>query len=137
MPLPRLVLHLLGAGSEDLATAIAPRSELHVIAIATVNSVRLGAKLLINQRNAALIAEEACLMPVLILVGEVLGVNSNYLVATLASVGKDILIALDAIGMIIAEDIALPSEGFIALPAAEVGGVPILGHGFRVLPTEN
>lgn len=66
-----------------------------------------------------------------------LGVNSNYLVATLASVGKDILIALDAIGMVITENVPLPSEGFIALPATEVGGVPILGHGFRVFSTEN
>lgn len=68
MPLPCLVLHLLGASAEDFATSIATGCELGVVAVAAVDFVELGAELLVYQRHAALGAEEASLMPMLILV---------------------------------------------------------------------
>lgn len=49
VPLLRLVLHLLGSSTEDLATAIAPACELCVVAVAAVDLVELGAELLVHQ----------------------------------------------------------------------------------------
>lgn len=68
VPLACLVLHLLCAGSEDLAAAVAAGGELGVIAVAAVDLVRLGAELLVHQGHAALVAQEAGLVPVLVLV---------------------------------------------------------------------
>lgn len=69
-----IILHLL-TSSEDLATTIAPRGKLLIVAIATVNSIRLRTKLLIHQRNATFIAEEACFVPVFVLIREILQIN--------------------------------------------------------------
>ena len=41
VPLPRLVLHLLHPGLEDLAAAVAPGGELGIVAWSTVNPVSL------------------------------------------------------------------------------------------------
>ncbi len=57
---------------EDVSAAVAPGGELGVVAAAAVDPVRLGAELLVHQGRAALVAQEACLVPVLLLVGEVL-----------------------------------------------------------------
>lgn len=54
--------------TEDLAAAIAPACELSVVAVAAVDLVELGAELLVHQRHAALGAEEASLVPVLVFV---------------------------------------------------------------------
>lgn len=61
--------------TEDLSAAIAARSELRVVAVAAVNLVELGAELLVYQRDAALGAQEARLMPVLVFVRQILGNN--------------------------------------------------------------
>ena len=58
--------------AEDLAAAVAARGELGVIAGAAVDVLRLGAELLVHQRHPALVAQEACLVPVLVLVAQVL-----------------------------------------------------------------
>lgn len=66
-----------------------------------------------------------------------LGVNSNDLVALLAAVGEDALVALDAVGVVIAQHVALTCQRLVALPAAEVPRVPVLVHGLGVLAAEN
>jgi hypothetical protein len=77
MPLTVLVFHLLRASTEHFAASVASGCELRVVTVATVNLIGLRAKLLVNQRDTTHIAEEASLMPVLVFVAQILGVNSN------------------------------------------------------------
>ena len=72
VPLTGLVLHLLHAGSEDVAAAVAPRGELSIVTRAAVDAVRLRPELLVHQRSAAFGTDEAGLVPVLLFVGQVL-----------------------------------------------------------------
>ena len=65
-----------------------------------------------------------------------LGVRPDPLVALLAGVGEEIIVALDAVRMIVAEDVALARQRIITIPAAEVAAVPILIHGFCKLAAE-
>lgn len=48
VPLPSLVLHLLGTSPEDFAATIAPGGELLVVAFSAVNAIRSGTELLID-----------------------------------------------------------------------------------------
>jgi len=73
----------------------------------------------------------------LLLVGQILGVDSDGLGALVAGVGEYLLVTSHAIGMFIAEDVSLTGQGVITLPTAEVSRVPILIHGFSVFPTED
>lgn len=66
-----------------------------------------------------------------------LGIDSNDLVALFASIGEHIFVALNAVWMVIAQYISLAGEALVALPAAEMAGMPVLGHCLRVLATEN
>lgn len=66
-----------------------------------------------------------------------LGVDSNDLAAILAGVGEHRLVALDAVRVVILEDVALAGQAVIALPAAEVARMPVFGHRLRVFSTEN
>ena len=66
-----------------------------------------------------------------------LGIDADDAAAVVARVGEDGLVALDAVGMLVAQDVALARQRFIALPAAEVSQVPIFRHGLGVLATEN
>lgn len=66
-----------------------------------------------------------------------LGIDADDFVAFLAAVGEDALVALDAVGMLVAQDITLARERLVALPTAEVTAVPILVHCLGVLATEN
>jgi len=79
----------------------------------------------------ALGAQEALLVPMLVLVRQVLGINADELVAVIAGVGEDALVTFGAVGMVVLEHIALASETLIALPAAEVLRVPLLIHRLR------
>lgn len=137
VPLSRLVLHLLGSSPEYLAAAITAASELRIVAVAAVDLVKLGAELLVHQRDAALGAEETGLVPMLVFVRQVLRVDTDGLVALLASISEDTLVALDAVRVFVTEYIALPGEGFVTLPAAEVAAVPVLVHRLGVFATEN
>ena len=58
-------LHLLHAGLERLITLIAARRELAIITVTTVDTLGLRSERLVHQGNPTLIAEEACLVPVL------------------------------------------------------------------------
>lgn len=66
-----------------------------------------------------------------------LRVDADGLVALFAAVGEDAFVALDAVRVLIAEDIALAGERLVALPAAEVAAVPVLVHRLGVFATEN
>ena len=66
-----------------------------------------------------------------------LGVDADGTVAIVARVGEQRFVALDAVGMLITQDVTLARQRLVALPAAEVSQMPILGHGLRVLTAKN
>lgn len=66
-----------------------------------------------------------------------LRVNSDDFIALLAVIGKHILVAANAIGMIVPKHVALAGQGVVTVPAAEVIVVPVLGHCLRVFTAEN
>ena len=105
VPLPRLVLHLLHAGLEDVPAAVAPGGKLSIVARSAVDTVSLGAELFVYEAAATLVTEEAGLVPVLLLVGKILRVNPNDLAALITGVGEDVLVTLDAVRMVISQDI--------------------------------
>lgn len=72
-------IKILHTGTEDLAASIATASELGVIAVATVDLVHLATELFVHQGHSAPVAEEAGLMPVLILVRQILKITSIYI----------------------------------------------------------
>ena len=47
---------------------------------------------------------------------------------------EETLIAVDAVGVVVPEDVPVASEVEVALVAGEVAVVPVLVHGFGVLP---
>lgn len=57
--------------------------------------------------------------------------------ALLAAIGEYALVALDAVGMLVSQDISLTRQRLVALPAAEVAAMPVLVHRLSVLATEN
>ena len=56
----------------------------------------------------------------LLLVAQVLGVDANDLAALVAIVGEHVLVALDAVGVVIPEDVPVPSQAVIAVVAEHV-----------------
>lgn len=72
VPLATLVLHFLGSGPEDFSASVATSSVHGVVARPAKDLLSLGAELLVDQRHPALVAKEACLVPVTILVRQVL-----------------------------------------------------------------
>ena len=56
-------------------------------------------------------------MPMFFLVRQVLGVNADDLAAFVAVVGEHVLVALDAVGVVIPEDVPVPSQAVIAVVA--------------------
>jgi len=115
VPLPCLVLHLLHAGLEHVTASIAPGGELGIVARAAVDTVGLGAELLVHQGGSALAALEAGLVPVLLLVGQILAVNANHLAALVAVVGKDILVTFDTERMVVSQNVSVTSQTVITM----------------------
>jgi len=72
VPLTRLVLHLLHTCSEDISASVASGGELSVVAGAAIYSVGFGAELFVHQRRPAFGADEARLVPMLLLVRQIL-----------------------------------------------------------------
>ena len=62
-----------------------------------------------------------------------LRVGADGRLALLAGVGEEVLVALDAVGVFLAQDVAVSGQREVAVEAAEVTTVPILLHRFRVL----
>jgi hypothetical protein len=101
VPLSAFVFHLFGSCAEDFSTSVAACGESGVVAVCTIDLLVLGAKGLVDQRYSALVAKEASLVPVLLLVWQILGVDSDSFAAFFALVGKDLLVATDTIGMVV------------------------------------
>lgn len=59
-------------GPEDFTTSVTPSCVHRVVARSAENLISLGAKLLVDQRQAALVAQETGLVPVAILVRQIL-----------------------------------------------------------------
>ena len=151
MPLSCLVFHFLHPCLEDVSAGVAPSRELSVIAGATVYPVSFGAELLVNQAGPALAALEAALVPVLLLVGKILqqscqgrfkvawspylAVNSNDFPAFVAVVGEDALVAANAVGMILSEDIPVASQTVVTVVTEQdlVLQLPVLAVRHAVL----
>lgn len=76
-------------------------------------------------------------MPVLILVGQVLGVSSDFGFAFLTSVGKQVLVALDAVRVLLTQDVAVTCQRLLAVPAHKMLLMEVLLHGFGVFTTED
>lgn len=107
MPLTCFVFHFLSASTEDFSAAIAATSELGIVAVAAVDLVYLATELFIYQGHPAFVAEETRFMPVLVLVRQILGVNTDKFVTLLTSVSKYTLVALDAVRVFVSQDISL------------------------------
>lgn len=133
VPLLALVLKLLHTGLEDVGAAIAAGSEVVVVAVGAVQLVVTGRERLVHQRVGAVDALEAFLMPVLVLVRQVLGVGSNGCLAVFTAVSEQVLVALDAVGVFLAQDVAVTCQVEVTVPATEVPAMPVLVHGFGIL----
>lgn len=72
-----------------------------IVAFAAVESVVLGAERLVHERYLAHVTEKALLVPVLVLVGQVLRVGADLFAAFFARVGEQLLVALDAVRMLV------------------------------------
>ena len=59
-------------------------------------------------------------MPVLLFVAQVLGVDADDLAALVTVVGEHVLVALDAVGVVIPQDVPVPGEAVIAVMAEHV-----------------
>lgn len=120
------VLHLFHAWLEDLGAFVTPRGESLIVALGTVKSLILGAERLIDERYLADVAEEALLVPVLVLVGEVFRIGAYFLIALFARVGEQRLVALYTIRVLLFEDVARARQRLVAVEAIEVLRVKVL-----------
>jgi len=59
-------------------------------------------------------------VPVLLLVAQVLGVDADNLTALVAVVGEHVLVALDAVGVVVPQDVPVPGQAVIAVMAEHV-----------------
>lgn len=131
-----LVLHLLHARLEYLSALVAARRERLVVAFAAVEGVILAAERLVDQRQLAHVAEEALFVPVSVLVRKVLGVSSDLLLAFLAAVSEQLFVALDTVRVFVLQYVSRTGQGGLAVPTAEMVGMKVLIHAFRVLAVE-
>jgi len=115
VPLPGLVLHLLHSCFENISTPVTPGGELCIVARTAVDSVSLGAELLVHQAGPALVAQEAGLVPVLLLVRQILGVNPDNFTTFIAIVCKHIFITFYTVRMVVSQDIPVASQAIIAV----------------------
>ena len=60
-------------------------------------------------------------------------VGADGRLALLAGVGEEVFVALDAVGVFLAQDVAVSRQREVAVEAAEVTTVPVLLHRLRVL----
>lgn len=137
MKLLSLIFHLFHTWFKDLCAFIASRSKRLIITFPTIQGFILRAERLVYKRQLAHVTEEALLMPMLVLVGEVLGVGADLGLALLAAVGKQLLVAGDAVRLLVLEDVATASQRFIAVVTAEVISVKVLIHCSGILAVED
>ena len=72
-----------------------------------------------------------------VLVAHVLALQPDPFAAALAVVGEVGLVAGQAAGLLVRQHVALAGEDGVAVPAAEVGAVPVLAQGVRELAGED
>merc|ERR1739838_93546 len=117
VPLAGLVFHFLHTCFKNIPTAITTSCELSIIARSAVDSVSFGSKLLVNKTGPALVAQEASFMPMLLLVGEVLGVNPNNFAAFIAVICKYVFITFNAVWVVIPQDVPVTGKAVVAMMA--------------------
>lgn len=93
------------------------------VAVRAEQLVPFGGERLVHQRVLAPRAEETSLMPVSVLIGQILAVAADRLLAFLASAGIEDLKAGHAVGAVLSQDILLAKERFFTMVA-----VKALGH---------
>lgn len=69
---------MLRTSTEDLAASIATAGELGIVTVAAIDLVQLATELFVHQGYSAPVAEEAGLMPVLILIRQILKTTLNH-----------------------------------------------------------
>jgi len=117
VPLPGLVFHLLHPCFKHVSTAVTSGGKLGIVAGPAVDSVSLRPELLIHQAGPALVAEEAGLVPVLLLVRQILGVNPDNFPTFITIVCKHIFITFYTVRVVISQDIPVPSQAVITVVA--------------------
>jgi len=103
-------LVLLHTSSKDVGAGVAAQCEVVVMAIRAVGLLVLRGERLVDQGDLAVGALEAVLVPVLVLVRQILEVGADDLLAFLAPVGEQLLVALDAERLLVAQNVAEPGE---------------------------
>lgn len=136
VPLLTHVFVLLHTSTKYMSALVASCSKIVVVAISTVELVVCCCKWLVNQRSLAVRAFEALLVPMCIFVRQIFGVCSNDSLAFLTGVSKKVLVALDAVGMFIPQNVPMASEIKVTVEAGKVTAVPILVHGLGVFSRE-
>ena len=137
VPLVVLVFDLLGAGEEGVAAALAPGGLVLLQAGGAEEAPGGGSERLVEESQGALGAVETRLVPVEIFVVHVPGLQAYQLPAGLTLAGEVVLVAGDAGGPEVGEDVLLAGELGVAVPAGEVVVVPVPAHGPGVAPGEN
>jgi len=122
MPLLALVLKLLHSSLEESSAPVTPGGEVVVMAVRAVEALVLEGEWSIHQRALTVATLEAPLVPMLLLVRQVLGVGADGGLAGLAAVGEQRLVALDAEGLLVAQDVAVAGEVQRAVEAGEHRG---------------
>ena len=86
------------------------RSAWQVYAVKSASIIKffshLGSELFVHETGSALVALEAGLVPVLLLVAQILGVDTDDLATLVAVVGEDTLVTLDTVGTITSQHIS-------------------------------
>jgi len=117
VPLASFVFHLFHACSENVSASVASGGELGVVAGAAVNTVGLRAELFVHQRHSAFRANEASLVPMFLFVAQIFGVDSDELVAFITIVGEYALVAFDAVGVVVPQNVSVACQGIITMMA--------------------
>ena len=115
-----LVLHLLHAGLEYLRALVTARRKRLIVTLAAVEQLVFGAERLVDQTRLAHVAEEALVVPVLVLVAKILGAGADLGLALLAHMGVQVLIASQAERILVLENITRAGKRLMAVPAAEL-----------------
>lgn len=123
--------------AENLRTSVAFLAEGVVIAVAAVDLLVFRAKRLVNKAHLAERAEEAGLMPMALLVGQVPPLDADWARAVAANVGKVLFVTAQTHRVSFAQHVALTRQRLDALGAAEMRGVPVAIHGARILAGED
>lgn len=125
-------LAIIITGPESVPACVAPRGKFGIVASSTEDERVFGRKLLLHQTDFAPATLEALLVPVEVLVGHVLGVQSNSALANATIMREVLLVAWNATGVFVSENVAIPSQTFVARNAHEMLGVEVFSQGLKI-----